>query len=650
MEEERRTICNRDCPDACGIVATVRGAQVVKLQGDRAHPVTRGFLCHRTQRFLTRQYAQQRLTRPLLRRGGELVAASWDEALDFVAIRLVDIKRRLGPAAILHYRSGGTLGMLTAAASDLFFELFGPVTVKRGDICSGAAEAAQELDFGVSDSSDFNDLENARRIVLWGKNPHTSSPHLLPTLRGARARGARLLLVDPVHHRSASLCERFVQPSPGGDFALAMAVARCLFTRGAVHPDAPRFCEGLEAFHALTEQRSVEAWCREADVTAGDAEALADAFAEGPTTVLVGWGMGRRRNGGAIVRAIDALCAVSGNVGVPGAGASFYFRRRRAFRSPAQGLHARTVSEPLLGQEILAATAPPIAAVWVTAGNPVAMLPESNTTARALGTRELVVVADSFLTDTAALAHVVLPTPTLLEADDLLGAYGHHHLGAARPVVPAPDEVRSDLQIFQAVAERVGIGPALAGDARSWQMRLLAPELADHGIDLATLERGVVRNPLAPRVLFEGRRCATPSGRVRLIDAMPPCGPAEDDTPPSPPNAPFPLLLMSLSTPSSQASQWVDGPPAPAEVTVHPDAAQGAADGALAWLRSAIGVMRVRVRHDRAQRRDVAIVPKGGTLASGSCANALTRARTTDLGEGGALYDERVRIELGDRS
>jgi hypothetical protein len=79
-------------------------------------------------------------------------------------------------------------------------------------------------------------------------------------------------------------------------------------------------------------------------------------------------------------------------------------------------------------------------------------------------------------------------------------------------------------------------------------------------------------------------------------------------------------------------------------VAIHPDAAAGIADGALARLESAIASIEVRARHDRRQRRDVAIAAKGGHLGAGRCLNRLIRARTTDLGEGGALYDEGVRL------
>jgi hypothetical protein len=109
-------------------------------------------------------------------------------------------------------------------------------------------------------------------------------------------------------------------------------------------------------------------------------------------------------------------------------------------------------------------------------------------------------------------------------------------------------------------------------------------------------------------------------------------------------NPDYPLFLMSLSTEKAQSSQWALREDGPAIVTVHPEAAQGVGDGEICRLESGISSMTVRLRHDSKQRRDVALVPKGGHLRDGRCANALLRARTTDLGEGGALYDEHVRL------
>src|SRR5262245_36488090 len=189
MLETKKTVCNRDCPDACGIVATVEKGRVTRLAGDPDHPITQGFLCYRTNHFLATQYSPDRITTPLLRRGDALVPIGWDDAIDFAASRIEAIKRESGPEAIFHYRSGGSLGLLKHL-SDLFFAKLGPVTTKRGDICSGAGDAAQMTDFGEEDSHDLFDLLNAKNILIWGKNVFTSSPHTIPVLKEAKARGA----------------------------------------------------------------------------------------------------------------------------------------------------------------------------------------------------------------------------------------------------------------------------------------------------------------------------------------------------------------------------------------------------------------------------------------------------------------------------
>jgi anaerobic selenocysteine-containing dehydrogenase len=633
--EHKKTLCNRDCPDVCSIVATVEDGRVTQLRGDKDHPITRGFLCARTSRFLETQYSPDRLTTPLVRRNGRLAPASWDEALDLVAAQLTQIRRESGPEAIFHYKSGGAMG-LVKHVTDYFFELFGPTTVKKGDICSGAGEWAQLLDFGDFETNDVFDLGRAKQILVWGKNVYVSSPHLIPVLREARERGAHLLLVDPVHHRTAEVCDRNLQPRPGSDFALAMAAARVLFDRGWTHPDAAHWCDHLAGFRALAESRSIAEWCDDTDLPDSAAEDIARCLHDGPTTILVGWGMGRRLNGGGIVRAIDALAAITGNVGVPGAGVSFETKRKRAFDLAFLETKARRfITEPLFGPEILAAKDPPIRAVWVSCANPVAMLPDSAQVARALETRDFVVVVDSFLTDTAERAHVVLPTTTLLEDDDVLGSYGHHYVGASTPVVAPPPGVRSDLEITQALAARVGLGEQLTGDARAWKRRMMG-HLETRGVTLEQLERGVVRNPMLRDLVYEGRAFATPNGRANLMVAAPP--------PPARPSAEYPLFLMSVSTDRTQASQWARPPEGPAIVTVHPDAAAGVTDGGLARLESVIGAIPVRVRHDARQRRDVALVPKGGHFRARMSANALVRARLSDGGEGAALYDELVRI------
>jgi anaerobic selenocysteine-containing dehydrogenase len=638
-----RTVCNRDCPDACGLVVTVEEGKVVRVGGDPDHPVTQGFICPRTSQFPARQNDPGRITTPLRRTSSGFVPVTWEEALGAIAERLLAIRRESGPAAILHYRSGGSLGLLKSVV-DLFWESFGPVAVKRGDICSGAGDAAQETDFGHEDAHDLFDLQNSKNILLWGKNANVSNIHLLPLLQKAKKAGARILLVDPVRHKGEKVADRTILVRPGGDFDLAMGTAALLFERNETDPDAPSYCDDFEAFRALALSRSPAAWARAADVSVEDVTAVASALAGKPCSIQVGWGMGRRTNGSAIVRALDTLGGVSGNIGIAGGGVSFYFKRRGAFdTSFLKKRYPRQLSEPLLGEAILAARDPEVRAVWVTAGNPVAMLPDSSTVARAFETRDLVVVVDSFPTDTAHRAHFILPTTTLVEDDDLFGAYGHHWLGVSTPALAPPEGVLSDLEIVQALARAVDaqtgrteekISSKVGGTAREWKERMLS-SVAPHGITPSTLERSAVRNPFVEKVLFADRKFPTETGRMKLVTSLPA----------SPPEEPgFPLWLFSNSTEKAQSSQWAGTPPDILTATCHPDAANGFGDGEVVVLESALGRLRARLKLDLSQRRDVVIVPKGGHFDSGTSANALIRARTTDAGEGAAYLDCRVRI------
>jgi anaerobic selenocysteine-containing dehydrogenase len=594
--ELRKTACNRDCPDACGLVAEVEEGRVTALRGDRDHPVTRGFLCLRTSRY----------------------------------------------PAIFHYRSGGSLGILKHL-TDLFFDRFGPCVQKRGDICSGAGEAAQVEDFGVCDSNAQTDLRNSRHILLWGKNPAVSSVHLVPLLRECRQAGAKVTLVDPVHQKSAALADRVLQPAPGRDLELAMGVAHVLISAQNTDPNAPDFCEGLEGFQQLARQRSAAEWAGACGLSVEDLRHLASTLVDGPTAILVGWGLQRRLRGAATVRALDALSAISGNLFRPGGGCSFYFRRRRPFSAFEFELRApRWIREPCFAEDLLAAD-PPIRLCWITAGNPVAMLPDSQNVARALDRTEFVVVADCLRTETVEHADLVLPVPSLLEDDDLLGSYGHHGIVESRPVVEPPPGVMHEAELFQELARRLSVDFPM-GSIDSLKQQALA-DVAEMGAGLEDLRKsgGFLQSPLARDVLFTEGRVETPSGRVRLLQEVP--EPPQLAAPPARAGESGPLWLFSNSTEKSQASVWVgDGPGDHITVVVGANVLPGSADGCLVRVRSATGEIAAVLRRDPRQRDDVAIVPKGGSLRSGQAANALVAARPTDMGLGAAYLDCLVRI------
>lgn len=630
----RRTTCSRDCPDVCALEAKVEEGRLVSLKGVKDDPVTQGFLCPRTTRFVDRQHSPDRLRQPLLRKGDEFVPIDWDQALDICAERLQRTRDQFGPESIFHYKSGGAMGYLKSLIS-VFFEQFGPVCEKHGDICSGAGEWAQEADFGLCDSSDPEDLYKAKLIVVWGKNIHTSSVHLLPIVLEAKKRGAVIVGIDPVPTRTSRIADLFLCPRPGTDAQLALALVTHLCERDLLDPRAADYCDHLPEFLKMATSVTFEERMRRCGLTLEEGRRFAELYAEHrPSSILVGWGAPRRPNGAATVRAMDGLAAVSGNIGLPGACVSFYFQRKRHFTTrnlPPQRPLPRTFSEARLGVELKNAD-PKVRLIWVTAGNPAAMLPDSGTVAQCLKETDFTVVVDTHHTDTTACADLVLPTLTLVEDDDVLGAYGNHYLRVSQPVVPPVGESRHELWIFQELAKRLGMGDFLEGTPREWKDRLLDPE-----VDRRLLDGAVLRQPGAPQIVFEGRKFPTETGKVQLLTQEPalPKKRAQD----------FPFRLMAVSHPDAQSSQWSVEPPKVPIAQISSEAPSQWAEGQEVRLESKAGGFLVKLARVSGLHPDLVVLPKGGSNRFGGwCPNDLIQAAETDFGAGASFYDEPVRL------
>jgi anaerobic selenocysteine-containing dehydrogenase len=632
-----RTLCLRDCPDACGLLCETDAGRVTRLTGDPDHPVTRGFLCRRTRRdfpaLLTRP---DRIVRPRLRTPTGWQDVGWDEALDLCADRLQAVVKEHGPEAVLFLQGGGSMGLSGDVCRYLFDELH--ATMVAGGVCTDAGEWAQAADFGDTCVSDWRDLDAAQALVLWGRNVVTASPHFIPAVRALRRRGGEVWLIDPLPTRTRTLATRVLQPRPGRDALLALGVARVLFDEGWIDAAATGACDGLEAFRALARRRTVAEAAAASDVAEEDLRALAALYGQRrPVSTWIGGGLQRWVDGAETVRVIDALCMVAGHVGVSGGGAHFVTRRRRGL-AVAPERAGRTVRAALLGHDILYARDPRVRFGWVQRANPVAQYPDSTLTERALRSLRFLVVVDAFPTDTAECATLVLPPALMLEEADLVASYGHHLVGLARRVVAPPPEARTDLEIAQALARRLGLERTVAGSIDVWIDRMLAPS----GLSRANLADGVVARPGEERVAHAGRRFATPSGRAQLIGEFEPTEPDALD------RADYPFKLLTVAPVEHQASQR--SPAAQAglpEVFVHPEApgAEGRADGSAVTVRTRVGHLRAVLRHDHAMRRDTVLMYRGGWVRHGHGVNVLVGGRESKHGGIAAFLDERARLE-----
>lgn len=622
------------------MVATVEGGRVTALRGDPAHPFTRGFLCYRTNRFLERQYSAERLTTPLIRSAdGVLKPASTDEALDRMAALVQSVIARHGPAAIMHQGGGGSLGMLKACWGVLLRKL-GPITETTGSLCVGAGYEAQNLDFGGRDSPDPEQIAHAKQIVVWGKDLHATCPHLIPYMLRAKKAGARVLVIDPLVTRATEIADESFHPAPGSDIAIGLAALRIAFERRIVRPDARERVVGVDALETLVRSGDPGAWRRDADLPEGAFDRLIDALVSvRPTMFLVGWGLQRRALGATTMRVLAALAYLLGDVGTLGGGFFFAFtRKRRLDLTWADGpAPARTIPTAQLARGLAALKDPPVELLFVENANPVAQHPDSTAVAAAISRVPHVVVAEQFLTDTARLAEIVLPVATMLEEDDLVGGYGQPYLGLTKKVVEPLGEAASDVEWCRRLAEHLGL------DASRFSAEtLIAQTLVPSGLSRTDLERGSRMNPGAPAngIPFEDGLTFHRDAKFHAVTDIPQI---------TAPDPAYPLWLFSVSDRARQNSQSFDiddgGTLEPA--TVHPDAAKplGLRHGDIAQLESPQGRLTVRLRFDHRQRRDTIRVAKGGALKHGRAVNVLTSDALTDLGEGAAYYDTRVRID-----
>jgi len=492
------TVCAHDCPDSCGVLVTVDQltGRAVKVQGDPAHPVTRGFLCGKVAKYLDRVYSPDRLLYPMRRRPGipkgqlaqgreaeAFERISWDHALDEIASKLSRIAADFGPESILPYSYAGTIGQLGYGSMDRrFFHRLGASQLDR-TICASAGGAALLSVYGIKLGTPPQDFAHAGLILAWGANIHGNNIHLWPFIEEARRNGARLIVIDPYRTRTAALADEHLTINPGTDTALALGLMHVILTEGLEDREYLSRCTtGFDELklHALHSDHSP---ANVAAITGIPAEAivrLARAYAHagrrtgsGPAVIRLNYGIQRSENGGTAARAVCMLPLLTGAWKYKGGGlqlstsGSFPFNQE-ALQMPELMLAgplqrpSRVVNMSQLGQALTTlgespADGPPVKALFVYNSNPAAIAPNQNDVLRGMRRDDLfMVVHEQFFTDTADYADILLPAPTFLEVKDVQGAYGHLFAQINERAIEPLGEARSNVALFSALARRMG--------------------------------------------------------------------------------------------------------------------------------------------------------------------------------------------------
>ncbi len=667
-----RTTCPRDCYDACGIVAVRDDGAVRKVLGDPDHHVARGTLCGKCAIVYNGVWRdpQARLTTPLRRTGAKgtrsFTPIAWDEALDLLAARLLP-EMAGGPARrVVHAHYTGTVGLIAGWFPLRFFQRIGATEIDPDTVCNKAGHAALELVFGDSlDGFDPESVTDAATVVVWGANPSHSAPHMHKTW--LRQAPGQIIVIDPIRHRTAAeRADLFLQPRPGTDAALAFGMLHVAASAGlldrAFITSHVLGADELEPAIAAADPATTEA---RTGVPAALIEEAALAYARGPSLLWMGQGMQRTTRGGNAFRALAALAAMTGNIGKPGAG--FCYMNGPATRGidmaaltiPDLDVGASSVSHMDLATTLADPARSRVFVTWNC--NPLASSPDQAALRRALARTDLfTVVCDLFMTDTAAMADLVLPAASFLEFDDIVAPYFHHTLSAQVKVADPPGTALPNQEIFRRLARRLELSdpPLFETDADLLERIVAMTPFAGSFADLAAA--GTVRLFDEPRLQFPGLAFATPSGKIELASAAA----VAIGLPrlPEPHADPVPtagrLRVLSPASAWQMNASYANDPDiqrliGPMRVLLHPDeaAARGLDDGALVTLANAAGALTMQVEISTAVQPGVGVVYKGrwpGIEPGGANINLLHAARKSDIAESTTVHSMEVSLSLAE--
>ena len=704
------TVCSHDCPDSCAVLVTVdESGRATRVRGDASHPVTRGFLCGKVAKYLDRVYSPERLLYPMRRRAGvakgpldqgreaeAFERISWDEALDAIAARLAAIAAEHGPESILPYSYAGTIGKLGYGSMDRrFFHRLGASQLDR-TICSETGGQALLSVYGRKLGTDTEVFRHAKLIVAWAANIHGNNIHLWPFVEEARRNGAKLVVIDPYPTRTARAADWHIAIRPGTDSALALGMIHILARDGLYDRDyVERWTHGFEQLRERAAEYPPERVAALTGMTVADVERLAREYATTqPAVIRLNYGVQRSDNGGAAVRAIAMLPALTGAWKRFGGG--LQLSTSDAFRFDGEALErpdlmlasplgrpARVINMILLGHALTELRDPEVKALFVYNSNPAAVAPDQAAVLRGLKREDLfTVVHEQFFTDTADYADIVLPATTFLEHKDVQGAYGHYYVQLSEQAIAPLGEARSNVWLFGQLAQRMDFKEACFRDSPedliAQALRLGKPE-KQHPWMKGMTEETLRAAGGAQRLQFEDEQrdghflpyaegpFETPSGKIELysealaaqgLDPLPAFHPAAESRHVAA-SRQYPLEFLPRKADNYMNSTF-------ANLEVHQEmeaahrnvlemhsadaAARGIADGDPVEVFNDRGSLALRAM---VAQGNGASVPQGVVAArlnwnklsaGGNNVNLLTSQRVNDLAGGPVFYSVLVEV------
>ena len=451
--------CTLDCFDACKFNVYVDNGKVVKIEGDKNHPYTKGFVCKKGLMHLDRMNHKDRLYKPLLKKeDGKWHEISFAEAVEIVAQKLKEYKEEYGTKSIMYYEQYGN-GSLLKSFGDIFMNFLGGCWKQEGGPCWSAGIEAQKMNFGDVKSHSLEDMLNSKNILVWGKNPAYTSIHTMAMIKKAQKNGTYVIVIDPIKTATASMADFYVQVKPGGDAALALAMAKIIIQTGKYDLNyIDKYVNGFYSYKEYVENLNMDELLERAGISKDTVEFLVEKYTEIYSTILVGYGLQKYYNGGNTIHLIDALAAITGQIGESGGGVNY---ANRVYPSVINGdpynseeyaenreFQTADISSVIKKENIKMAV--------ITKSNLMNQLPGLKSLEKSLNEVEFKVCFDMFMTDTAELCDLFIPTTSVLESEDILfSSMTNPYLTYIEKAQETEELLMDEYEFFKAVAEKL---------------------------------------------------------------------------------------------------------------------------------------------------------------------------------------------------
>lgn len=388
------TACPLDCYDACEIVY-----ENSKVKGSK-NGHTQGFLCPHMNHY--GDYEQIQMPRY---KGNEVTLS---EALE----KLKEILNSSSSDEVLHYRGHGNFGLMQEV-SDHFFASYGAV-LTEGSLCDAAGEAGIIEGRGSNKNMPLSEIAKSEVVIIWGRNPHTTSSHLLPLIKDKT-----VIVIDPIKTKIAKTADLHIQLKPHGDTALAMLLCRFLHIENGYDTEfLEKYASEYEEFYELTQNVRIKSTLDEIDVSLGQIGDILSLIQNKKVAIVCGIGIQKYSDGSDVMRAIDAFAVMLGLFGKEGCGVAYLGNSKEEIASPFN-TKAKRVSK--VNTEFS-----DFKTVFIQGSNPLSQMPDSLRVRESIEKIDNVIYFGLYENETSEAADLIIPAKSFLYKNDIRTSYSHN--------------------------------------------------------------------------------------------------------------------------------------------------------------------------------------------------------------------------------